>query len=270
MKSYPSGVAVSLTFPLVDFKGDPVTPTGLSVRVFDENEIEVVGSQSIVFNPGDPEIEFTVSAIANTLSGATRIGYRQVELIMTLAEGSYTVSQGYGVKANVQLGVLENSFQTFGNALVLAETMPNLSGWIAATDSDRIAALIEAFTRLTRFGYLVKWPRDPDAQNSIAWFDSRNEIIVPRLWTMMSVERFMTLYPEAFRLAIRKAQISEANQILSGDIIADKRRAGIVSEKTGESSMTFNSSKPLNLGISQQAFQYITGYIDIKITLTRS
>lgn len=270
MKTYPVGNDVTVVIPLLDRNGSALVPTGLNFAVRDQNGTLVKPFSEITVSPGMTEVSVLIPAVFNATI-TELVEARVVELQVTHAGGIYSIEQVYLLTKPSTLVIMGNSFQTMPQAHAEAAQLPNLLGWSAATDNDRAAALIEAYLRLTRLGYRVRRPEDVDVQNMIGDLQGYIEIIEPRLWPLMTKDRWLSSrYPEHFRRALRRAQIAEANEILRGDRINEKRRSGIMSETIGESSMMFRIGKPLDLGISSPALEYVTGYVVTRITLTRS
>jgi hypothetical protein len=150
---------------------------------------------------------------------------------------------------------------------MIAREIPNIPGWEGAADRDRLTALLDAYDRLTRIGFRIPRRFLGDWQSRIEW--TSEEFIPPLRWSEMTLQRFNDYHPR-FKTALRKAQVCEADVILGGDVIADRRRAGLLSESIGESSMMFRSGKPLNLGISHRSLEYLSGFVDIRITMGRA
>lgn len=267
MKTHLHGTAVTQTIAFVDLNGDPVAPTAASVRVLDQEGAELVTSTPIVFSVGDTEVDVIIPAEINTLApvGPTQ-ALRLVELTMETAAGPVVTLTRYIIRTLQRLAVLLNSFQTFDSALLEAMDMPRMDGWTVADEAAKTAALIEAYMRLTQIGYRV--PKAfVDAQSVID--PQYAETVPPRRWHVMTYPEFAAL-PEPFRRALRRAQIAEADVVLNGDVIGGRRRAGLMSETIGESSMMFRPGKPLNLGVSEQALAYLSGYVDLRVGLTRA
>lgn len=197
----------------------------------------------------------------------------EVRLNVTLTNGGAAAARTiYRVLAkDDRLVILQNSFQTYNEALLLANAMPNLGAFPAAGENDRIMALQEAWLRLTRLGYIVRWPRDIDAQNYINWDGRRSEVIVPRIWSAMTFSRWYTFYPEVFRNAMRRAQISEADAVLGNSMHEQRRSAGVLEEKIGPASIKFRPTKSIadSIGISKRTLDYLTGYIDLRASIGR-
>lgn len=270
MRTYPAGVKVQLTIPFRDLNGDPVAPSTVRVRVLDAAGVEMTPYQSLTFDAGDVEMDVEVPASVNALASGMARDIRVVELEMVTGDGTYHARQRYALAASQGLVILKNSFQTYEQALLEIMEMPRLDGWIAAQEADHVAAMCEGFFRLTRIGYRIAHFTASDMPPAGAdfWTD---ELIPPRYWPHMTEQRFFSdRYTERFRQALRRAQIAEANQILQGDPVKRRRQSGVMSESVGESSMFFRPGKPLMLGVSEEALQYLTGYLDMKLTTTRS
>lgn len=266
MHKYPAGLAVTIAFPLVDNNGDPLTPSSLSARVLDEAGVEIISAYNVPNSDGDAEIEVTIPASANQV--ASGMAGRTVELTLTTADGMTKQVQNYLLEAVLIFAVPSVSFQTFIQAVILADLIPNLTEWMIADDESRQRALLEAYRRLTRIGYRIR-KRDDLEQNVVSDYLDIDEAISPRQWQQMGQTRWAAL-PDRFKQAIARAQIVEANEILRGVRPDDKRRMGILSESIGESSMMFRVGKPLDLGISQAALRELAGYVDMRATVTRT
>lgn len=264
MLSYPVGATVPVTIALIDQNGDPVTPTGLSYVVYDETDAVLVTATTIpVETPAQTEVSINVPGASNATAGG-----RLVELTITTDNGPIVSSSSYLIAPTRRLVLLDNTFQTYIQACLIAQTMPNQIGWLGAEKTDQEQALIEAYTRLVRFSYLIRWPENVDAQDFLHWKEV--DRIIPQMWPLMTEELF-DRYPASFRIALRKAQVAEANEILRGDKLGDKRRAGVFSESVGESKMMFMPGiRALQLGASRAALDYLKGYVDARITITRS
>jgi hypothetical protein len=218
----------------------------------------------LTFDPTDTDATITVPPAHNNAAGG-----RVVRLYVESVSGTHTVEETYVLRAANRLEFLKNSFMTYTRAQVLATEIPRLDSWNMAAKEDREAALIEAFTRITRLGFRVKWPEDIEIQGYLMSHFWDRQIIKPENWPHVTTEIFGA-WPEAFSRGLQKAQIVEADQLLQGDVVGSKRRLGVMSESIGESSMMFRPGKPLDLGLSRQALEYLTGYLDLRMTLTRT
>ena len=263
MKSYPPNVRVRVTVPFVDLNGDPVTPTAVSVIVRDADGEQIGAGFDATFAAGDTETEVAIEASYNVSPGV-----RLVDVTLVTVDGQFPARIAYAVRGQELLTVPATSFQTAEEADLLATTLPNLGNWAGASPDLRRAALAQAYRNLVRLAYRIRPVGDWDDQ---VMFDFGNgDILVqPRFWPVMTSEEWKKL-PERFRLAMCRAQIVEANELLSTSGVADRRRSGLLSETIGESSMMFRSGKPLDLGIAGAALKEMTGFLDLRMTITRS
>ena len=268
MKTYPASTAVTLTFPFVDLNGDPVTPSAVSARVLREHGTEIVPSFSVSFDPGDTEADVAIAAINNALISGQELAARVVELSMTTPAGTIPAVQTYLIRGTIKLTAPSNSFQTYEQALIQAATMTGLDMWnhASTTDDQRRNALLDAYRRLTRLGYRARVEEDQALIEDLTGWETN---LSPRVWPAMTLGEYNTL-PQAFRTALCRAQVIEANELLSVTGPETKRRKGILSESVGESSMMFRPGKPLDLGLSEAALRELTGFVNLRITIARS
>ena len=286
MITYPAGTAVNLSIPLPnDSTGVPVVPLGITWTLTDESNRLVIQS-TVVAGPFTSPIIIPIAASSNALRQDIHydlspnltnqtVGARVLEMVIATANGGYIVRSTYLLQdtGNDALQILFNSFQSLVAAEMNAVSIPGIATvWNATSDTDKVAAMTEAYLRIIKFGFYVRWPRDPDAQNIVTWdwLDRRNEVIVPRLWHVMTIDRFINWYPEDFRVALRRAQIIEAAHILAPNKILEMRLAGVTATGVGETRTTFSNVRPLDIGLSRAALKALTGYIDFRFTTTRS
>jgi hypothetical protein len=228
-----------------------IVPAGL----VKESEVTQADETTVWVSGGTDGAVYVITNRITTAQG--RVNEASIRLRVISEEASL---------APIALLRLVNSFQTYPEAIQLSREIPGLVAWGAKTDIERSAALVEAYERLIRLGYRIPRP-EVDTMDRI---DSGLALdLSPRHWEIMTIGDFDGL-PARFTRALRKAQIAEAEDILGGDVIAGRRKAGLLSESVGESSMMFRTGKPLNLGISGAALAYLTGYINIRMTTVRS
>lgn len=267
MQSFPAGVAVTVTIPHQDQNGDPLTPAGLRYFVYGDDDLLIDGPISPAVTGSSTSV--IVVGADNTLADGQIAGYRRVVLEMTTTNGVFTNDAEFIIRAENRLVLLGNSFQSYSQAMVLADEMPGILGWEDASRLDRTSALIEAYDRLTRFAYRIIDDKNTTLSQSRIFWDAREETLVkPGYWSVMTLQDW-TSFPARFINAIRKAQIAEADSMLGGDPLGDKRRMGIASERIGESEMTFRAGIPPKAGASSAALEYVARYIDRRVTLSR-
>lgn len=263
MRTIGPNEQIVISVPVIDEDGNPVTPTALAWVLRDENDEIIRPSEDIEIVEDQTDYDITVPASSNI-----ELGPRSVELRITHAGGVSISSVVYGVIERARLIYATNSFQTLSQAIFLARDIPNIDSFLAASRNEQEKGLIEAFYRLTRLNFVIPPNEYTDTQSRILMECAGR--LTPRMWAEITPE-LLNEYPARFLLALRKAQIAEANEIASGDPIAAKRRAGLLSESIGESSMMFRTGvRPLELGTSRVALSYLTGYLNNRLTIGRA
>ncbi|UIN38279.1 hypothetical protein [Methylobacterium oryzae] len=271
MKNLPAGCAFSVTVPFQNAQGVAVQPTGIIVTVLNEDG-------KVLHGPEIPDasvleqdaITYKVPASVNALPVDVPLAVRVVEVELTTADGVIELRESVLLRAGLRLRYLVNSFGTYERLVMAAADMPRIESFNALEQTDQEPALIEAFRRLTRFGYRVLPPGyDDGCDRSFNTIGGVIDRIVPREWQAMTPEWFETLNPD-FRSALLRAQVQEANAILTSGTADEARSQGLLSKTTGESSAMFRSGKPLELGISKETLAHLTGFIEIRSRLARA
>lgn len=265
LNTYQAGAEVSITFALPIANGSAIEPSSASYRVVDELDVEVQASTSFSVASGVSEVTIAIPAATNNLAGSDTRGYRSVEV--TFIDGtSYIVSDAYLLAGRVQLVTMQNSFQTVGQIEMLASSIPGLDGWNIATQSDKIAAAETAYAGLCKMRYRFKedlpasrFTRDSFLGDGYTYVD---EI------ANASVEAF-NAFPEKFKIALRRAQLIEADTLLGGDPIHTKRQEGIITETIGESKIFLMNRPPIDRPVSPAAMREIKRFVHTAVKLTR-
>lgn len=264
MLTVPVGTNAVVELPFIDNDGDPVTPTALAYVVKNAEGEQIVPSTPISTLTGTST---TVTVPSGLISAA---GGYSIELFITVASGAVFVQEEiFLVKQVARLQFLVNSFQTRAQAAYTASTVPNLISWLGADKEDQEVALMEAYRRLILQNYFIPWPEVLDLQNRIA--PRYQSHITPRMWPLMT-PTLWEVYPDYFKEALNRAQVIQANFLLTSDPTADRRRGGVFSEKIGESSIMFKSGvRPLDEDtVCRPAMNVLTQFLNTRITTTRS
>lgn len=270
MQNLPAGCAFTVTVPFLNAQGVAVQPTGIVVTVLDEDGRVLHGPEIPTASLEDEELVYKVPAEVNALATGTALAVRVVEVELSTADGPMEIRQSFLLRAGLRLRTFENSFAAYERLVMFAVDMPRIDAFNAAEQAEREPALIEAYQRLTRFGYRVR-PAGYDEDDE---FDFNKvagciERIVPREWQIMDLETWAQ-FPTDFRDAMVRAQVQEANAILTRGTAEENRASGLLSKTTGESSAMFRSGKPLDLGISRETIAHLTGFIEIRARISRS
>lgn len=275
MEVFLAGVPVKSTIALADEFGNALTVDALEYSVSDQSGVVLVTRQPLAgFTAGQAQVEVITPASINTLSAGTKRSMRRVVLHCTVAGSVVDIVHRYVVQASDVLVPGVNSFQTFEDAMMTALDIPNLTGWENALDRERMAALVEARTRICTLNFsLMKantWgmnslnyvPEGTFISPYAGLFNFSGDI------TWLPAESFLQL-PPRFLEALRKAQVAEANAILGGDEIEAKRQAGLKEDTVGESKQVFREGKVLNMGVSKGAMRYLAMFLNNSLRTSR-
>lgn len=263
MKFYPEDYNVELVVGFTDLNGQPVTPTEISAVLYDGEDQVVVDFGSLPFVAEEGSKSIMVPAAFNVLEDGELRAARILRVELMTAAGAIRRSFSYVIEAEQRLVIMTNTFQSYEAAEIAALETPNASGWATATEEKRKAALIEAFRRLTNIP--MKYAlRDEDGRLIL-----EDETIIERdRWAEVTPDDYAG-FPTHFRKALRRAQFLEANELLQGDNVAKKHRAGIVTETIGESSVTLRNGR-VDYGVSSVSLQALAGYIYFNMRIARA
>ena len=258
MKFYPEEYDVAVTFPFTDLNGDAVVPTQVNAALYNSEDVLVLDMPNLPFDVSDTSKEVVIAATFNVLEDGELSAGRILRVELVTDRGVIRRSYSYIIEGQARLVVMNNSFQTLESAEILARDMTNVTGWQANSEEQRYVALIEAYNRLTRIPMKFR-TADSDNLRKRSDLFADETVILRTAWPTITAEEFME-WPAYFRKALRMAQLTEANELLEGDPIAKKHRAGIISETVGESSMMLRSGK-VEHGVSTATLQQLTGHI---------
>jgi hypothetical protein len=257
-----------------DEAGNKIEGVSASWELFDERGIPIDAGVVADFDPTADAVSFEVDAVSLTLPAGANSAGREIVVIFTLADGEEVELRDYFLVVSSQpLSLMANSFVTYPEALALRQEFANLAGWDVNDRPRQAAALAEAYRRLCRMSFTCPGVRSNQSSVGYAAFGTGTDepffggrrVRVSAL----TLEQFDAL-PETFRRALKRAQLAEANALLGGNPIADKRKAGMISETVGESSAFFQSKPYLNLPISQEAYEEVKRFVFLKIRIQRS
>lgn len=165
----------------------------------------------------------------------------------------------YIVEADApSLVVQGNSFQTYGQAMLLASTMLDVDTLLAATPDGRINALAESWRALARLNYDRAFSDD---MNRITDFPGSS----PGSLLHMSATEFLSLDPRMIE-ALCRAQVVEAEyRLASANAEPDGRDSGLVSSRIAEVEQRWRPVRSLAsvLSISPRAMKELGGYLVI-------
>lgn len=271
---YKSGTTVPVTVPLPVNGGVTLTPSAVNVVVHDESGVVIATiSPDLPISPAT-ELTFEIPADKNLLDPMTRKGARQVEVTFTAGTAVYIEVAHYLIENSVQLSVLVNTWQTYPEALMTRSDLAVLHGWDAASDSLRISALNVAHTAMCNLRYRYRL-NSTASQRRLTDFPGVSENSFGQVYATVTDPRNILAwewaeYPDDFKTALKRAQLVEADTMLAGDPIGDKRRAGIVSETIGESSMFLRQVPEAQFAISRAALNHLRGFVTFTTAIARA
>lgn len=263
MLVYPDQYRVLLTVPFLDKAGQAITPIKLRATLRD-GEDELVRSFDEVSLPVGPvDYTYDIAPIYNALEAGERVMARVLRVELETVFGVHIQRLSYRIESDLDLEVMVNSFQTYDAAEIVALGLVNLTGWAGAGETQRKTALIAAFERICRLPFQIA-PRDD--QGNLLW--SELSTIEPDQWGEVSADGFYA-FPTHFKKVLRQAQVVEANELLVGDLVGARHRAGIVSETIGESSVTLRENR-IDHGVSSLTLQVLGFYLNLGARIARA
>lgn len=169
------------------------------------------------------------------------------------------------------LTVLTNSFGTWGDLTLMGHNMPSLKQYSFADDDSRKAALIQAYHNIGDVHVNFDPPRSRSRwhDQSQMWdgegvFGSTLE----RIWSTRQLDSdlWAKLHPIQKEKLVR-AQVIEANFLLSDQTPEKQRLAGLLSHSAGESAHFYRTLKPLELPVCRATALAMKGIISYVVRI---
>ncbi|PZR92256.1 MAG: hypothetical protein DI537_13800 [Stutzerimonas stutzeri] len=273
MKFYPEDFDVEVVVPFTDLNGAPIVPTTVSAALFNGDDEQLVDFGNLPLEDGATSKAIVVPRAFNVLEDGELRTSRILRIALNTPAGAVRRSHSYILEAEQRLVPMTNTFMSYDAAEIAALDTPNTSGWNVATEDQRKAAMVEAFARITnipmRYSPLTTTQQQSSGWDRLVSSELNSEHYIARdQWSEITPELFADL-PSHFRKALRRAQFIETNELLQGDNVAKKHRAGIVTETIGESSVTLRAGR-IDYGISQQTMAALAGYIHYNMRIARA
>lgn len=253
MKIYLDGQALSVAIPLSD-EGVCIVASAVEYRIVDHAGTELVAKTPVSgFIAGDPQVIVSITAQVNTIAASAKRELRVVELYLTTEAGTVKLTHEYVLESENILEKAVNSFQGYHEAVLLSLDIANLPSFNDALKADRITALINAWSNIGKL--YLRYVDDSEMTRVIVpWTESGNV-------TRLTAEQF-DLLPEAMKLAIRRAQVMEADYLLGKSAsLEELRTSGVVSNTVGESSQWFIQAKPYEGILGKRASRELARFI---------
>lgn len=263
LPSYPEDYRVELTVPFQDRDGTPITPTRFTATLLDEQGDLVTDFGDLPIQAGDTQRQVTILPVFNAIEAGSAFAARRLEVEMETSDGSvYRISHSYIIEAEQTLVPVGNTFLTLEGAEIQALQHVNASGWASADDVRRRAALVEAFRRIIAFPMTYAFLDDEGRPDPLKTYN-----INRLMWNEITADAFRQM-PSHFTRALRRAQFLEANELLLGDQVLSRHRAGIISETIGESSVRLSEGF-IDWGLGADTRQALSGYLVTTFKLAR-
>lgn len=266
-----SGKASIFQISTLDADGVEIPATAANWKLFDARGIELATGVIAEFT-GVSVVSFTVSAAK--LTSAATVG-REIVVTFTTAAGPVVIREYFLLRAEKPLGLMVNSYLTYPEALAVRSTIgADLMSWDLVDEQKRSAGLMDAFEKIARIRFSLPNTIDLMSLPSeyAAYGRGSDEVPYHRQRVNlrgMTIEGFDAL-PDAFKIAVKRAQIYEADAALGGDSFNEARNDGIMSETVGESSTTFNSKPYLKLPLCSKAYAELNRYVKLNLNIARA
>jgi hypothetical protein len=259
MQTYLTGADVNLDLTLAG------SETSARYSVTDEDGTVLFDGPAAGFIAGALTLRVTIPGALNLPNEDMVRGYRIVLVSVTTPAGTTElapVEYIVEVTARALLTPGVNSFQTIAKAELIALDLPNLPGWTSADRPTRIIAMVQARQNLDKLRYRYREMADD-------WMS----YILPQFGISSLIQLTQAQYialPEDFRFALERAQVIEADDLIGGNPITQKRIQGITSEKVGESSTQFNGVRPVRGLCCSRAINELSRFVQTRMRLSRA
>jgi hypothetical protein len=266
----------TFVIPTVDDVGQPIAAVSARYELLDARGALITGEEITTYMPNAVDVSFEIAGQHLSLPSEVQTAGREIVVYLTAFDGDVTEIRNYFLIVSAYpLAVMQNSFLTYAEALALRTEFASLPGWDGKDPTQHAAALSHAYRSLCKVSFKVPGYLGGLENMDKAWFGTGAESPFydhggrhVRL-AMLTVEEFDGM-AEAFTRAVKRAQLVEADTLLGGDPIGDKRRAGLISETVGESSSFFQSKPYLNLPICRAAYEEVRRYIYLRVGIHRA
>ena len=250
--TYSAGVEVKATIPLI-VDGVQIIAETVFYRIIDGKDNELVSRSAVTYVEGNETVSLIVSGLINAIAaGAETRDVRIIELYVNDGTGELKIEYIYGIEKESVLVEGVNSFQGYGRALMTAMSISKLDAWEEASKTERLSALIEA-----RRSFSTLSLRHKATDNSFACVDSEFAV---RDITALTQSQYLKL-PEDLKAALNRAQVLQANHLLTSDENDDLRDSSVLSKTVGEAKIMFKAGIKHKGVVNSRAMQELTRWI---------
>lgn len=239
--AYPAGLDRVFQVAFVDGQGDAVIPALANFVLYDEDYSPIVTQTNISLVAEATTANVTIGAASNQIEAGKIRGFRTLTVDFEDSLGNqYVQTIHYILEANNLLQVGVNSFASAGKFAMLLLDMPSLSEAQVASDAELTSAIINAYYNIGNL-HLDFSPYEIEFASS-----------------MELTEALIATLPESVTLKLCRATLIEADSILGGNPVEDRRRMGLMSHSAGESAHFFRPQRPLDLPVCKNAARELT------------
>lgn len=243
---YPAGQAITHRFELIDGQGLPVSvQNGSGSHTLYDDAGTVISGPTPFDTSGDPDYaDVTIAAAQHQVDPGDSRAFRRLVFSFDSTDGShYESTIVYIIEASNMLEVGLNSFAQYGTLMIEAQNSLELTALHGASEREQVGALINAYYNI--------------ANLSVNNLSDDDEVTSTMDLTASDIAGLDT----AAMKALIRAQIIEANSVLGGNPVEDRRRMGLISDSAGESAHFFRTTKPLELPVSKATALALRGYL---------
>jgi hypothetical protein len=273
MNVFAAGTDVTLVVPLTDASGNALAVDAITYSIFDQFGTQVQAPIVMEdYSPGSETVDIAVPASLNLLEPGVPRALRQIELGCTIGANVVNLHANYVITIPDPLVVGLNSFGSYASIQFASLDVPNLLGWEAAGQFERMAALIDARERITRLSF-TPFATNPGMDHLAFVPEGTRETRYPGAeyvgdLSNLTPAQFAKL-PQRFIAALIKAQIVEADSLLGGNTIEARRQEGLVQDDVGESRQVYRGGRPLQLPVCRRALAYLSLYVNFSKRIGR-
>lgn len=250
MRQVISGNSVSVTVEFLNSQDELITPKSATYSVLDESGQEIISSEALTLSGTDHTI--VVSSEKNTLAENERSGYRLVRVnYKDQNDADFSVESHYVINQSTQIGPGQNAFASFGEIMMTAARMPDVDDLLSAEPQVATGVLAGAFVNISRLNINLE-------------VGSKNFSTVRD----MTKDDVLAMKP-GDRERFIEGQIIEANYLLGGNPVEQRRRMGLMSESIGEVSQFFRPSAPVVMPVCNECARVLSRYTRRSISLAR-
>lgn len=253
--AYISGTDVIVTIPLVS-DGIPITATAVDYRVLNENdEVLIARVAHPTFVAGQVSVTITIPAIKNAIVAVDGVReLRIVELFVKDGKGEIKLDQSYIIEKELTLVEGMNSFQGYGKSLIEALTLSKLDGWDITGRSQRTNALIEARRNIGAI------PLRGIYIGNVGYSQYADETFAFKDVTRLTQAEYVKL-PEELKAALRRAQILQADHILTDNEATANIDNGISAITVGDAKHVYQAAPKIRTLLSRRAMLELSKWL---------